>query len=238
MERSVSAAPTSSRASTGTTGALLTAGVAAGPFYVVLGLLQVLIRPGYDWTRHDLSLLSNGPLGWIQIANFVVTGLLVVAGALGMRRAMRGSQGGTWAPLLVGLYGIGLIAAGIFVADPMNGFPPGTPAGPPVHPTGHGFLHILSGALGFLALIAACFVFARRFAALGQRAWAAFSIVTGVLFFAAFFGVAMGSQAGGATLVFVTVAFTIAVLLAWTWLSLVSMGLRAEQASSGRNQSR
>ncbi len=235
MEKPVSTAPMSSTVSAGTSRALLTAGVAAGPLYVVLGVLQALLRPGYDWTRHDLSLLSNGPLGWIQIVNFVLTGLLVIAGAVGMRRAMRGSRGGTWAPLLIGLYGLGIVAAGIFIADPMNGFPPGTPAGPPINPTGHGFLHILSGAIGFLALIAACFVFARRFAALGQRTWVAFSIVTGVLFFAAFFGVAMGSQAGGATLIFVTVAFTIAVLLAWTWLSLVSARLKVEQAGTGKN---
>jgi hypothetical protein len=211
------------------TGRLLSCGIIAGPLYVALGLLQVLIRPGFDATRHDLSLLSNGDLGWIQIANFLLSGLLVIAGAAGMRRAMRATRGGTWAPLLIGLYGLGLIAAGIFAADPMNGFPPGTPAGPPVNPTSHGFMHILSGAIGFLGLIAACFVFARRFRALGERGWAAFSVITGAIFCAAFFGIAMGSQQGGATLVFVTVACTMAVVLAWTWLSLLAARLRREQ---------
>ena len=211
---------------------LLTCGIIAGPLYVAVGLLQSVFRPGYD-PRHDLSLLSNGSLGWIQIANFLVSGLLVVAAAVGMRRAIRGSRGGTWAPWLIGLYGLGLIGAGIFVADPMNGFPPGTPAGPPVNPTGHGFMHILSGALGFLGLIAACFVFARRFAELKQGRWTAFSIATGILFFAAFFGVAAGSQQGGTTLVFVTLAFTVAVLLAWAWLSLVAARLIHADISSG-----
>ncbi len=232
MERAVAGPRTSPAASMGTTRTLLMAGVIAGPLYVLLGLVQAMIRPGYDWTKHDLSLLSNGQLGWIQIANFVLTGLLVIAGAIGMRRAMRGSRGGTWAPLLIGLYGLGLVAAGIFVADPMNGFPPGTPAGPPVNPSGHGFLHIISGAVGFLGLIAACFVMARRFAGLRQGGWAAFSIVTGVLFFAAFFGIAMGSQQGGATLVIVTIAFTIAVVLAWIWLSLTASGLIAQLSNS------
>ena len=37
---------------------------------------------------HPLSLLSLGDLGWIQIANFVVTGLLVTACAIGMRRVL------------------------------------------------------------------------------------------------------------------------------------------------------
>ncbi len=203
------------------TKALLNCGMIAGPVYIAVGLLQIFVRPGFDWTRDDLSLLSNGTLGWIQIANFVLSGLLVIAGAVGVRQALRGQRAGTWGALLLGLYGLGLIGAGIFVADPMNGFPPGTPAGAPVNPSSHGFLHILSGGIGFLGLIAACLVFARRFASPGQRGWAAFSILTGVVFFAAFFGIAMGSQQGGAALVFVTLAFTLAVILAWTWISLL-----------------
>lgn len=201
--------------------ALLNCGMLAGPLYVVLGIFQMFIRPGFDWARDDLSLLSNGSLGWIQIANFLLTGLLVIAGATGVRQALHGQRAGAWGPLLLGLYGLGLIGAGIFVADPMNGFPPGTPAGAPVNPSAHGFMHILSGAIGFLGLIAACFVFARRYASLGQRGWAAFSIITGVVFFAGFFGIAMGSQQGGATLIIVTVTFTLAVLIAWTWMSLM-----------------
>ncbi len=228
MERAAASARTSSVSSVEVTKILLSAGVVAGPLYVLLGLFQALIRPGFDWTRHDLSLLSNGPMGWIQVANFVVTGLLVIAGAVGMRRAMRGSRGGTWAPLLIGLYGLGLIAAGAFVADPMNGFPPGTPAGPPLQPTVHGFLHIISGAVGFLGLIAACFVFARRHAAAREPGWAAFSVATGVLFLFAFFGIAGGSQQGGTTLVVVTVAFTAAVILAWLWLALTASRLIAQ----------
>src|SRR5207253_6149221 len=107
------------------TRALLGAGLIAGLLYIVVGLIQMLIRPGFDIRRHELSLMSNGDLGWIQIGNFVVTGLLVIAAAIGMRRVLRGNRGGTWGPLLVAVYGAGLIAAGAFVADPMNGFPPG-----------------------------------------------------------------------------------------------------------------
>src|SRR5215213_6691517 len=129
---------------------LLACGAVAGPLYIALGMLQMLIRPGYDPTRHDLSLMSNGDLGWIQITNFVMTGLLVIVGALGMKRALAGSRGGTWGPVLVAIYGLGLIGAGIFVADPALGFPPGTPAD--AHEiSGHGILHFVTGGIGFLA---------------------------------------------------------------------------------------
>src|ERR1700754_1219670 len=70
------------------TRSLLGYGVLAGPFYLVVGLAQALTRSGYAITRHDLSLLANGPLGWIQIADFVLSGLMTVAAGVGMRRAL------------------------------------------------------------------------------------------------------------------------------------------------------
>lgn len=97
---------------------LLTCGLAAGPLYIVLGTGQALMRDGFDVRRHALSLLGNGELGWIQAGNFLLSGALVIAGALGVRRLLRGTRGGTWGPVLLAVYGLGLIGAGIFTADP------------------------------------------------------------------------------------------------------------------------
>jgi hypothetical membrane protein len=213
------------RVSHDNTRALLCCGLVAGPLYMVVGLIQILIRPGFDITRHDLSLMSNGSLGWIQVANFLAAGLLVIAGAAGMRRVLRPARGGTWGPLLVGIYGLSLIGAGIFVADPAFGFPPGTLAD--AHTiSSHGLLHLMSGAVGFLALIAACFVFARRFAGLGQGGWAAYSVATGIIFFAAFVGIASGP--GNPVIV---VGFWIGVIVAWAWVSAISARLMTEHSA-------
>lgn len=198
------AAPARSR-----TGALLACGVVAGPIYITVAVLQMVIREGFDITRHPVSLLSNGDLGWIQIANFIVTGLLTIAFATGL--------GGTWAARLVGLCGGGVVAAGLFSADPMDGFP----AGEPAVLSWHGMLHFAVGGIGFLALIAACLIMAHRHAAEGRRGWAAYSATTGVLFFAAFFGIASGSRIPG-----INVAFAVAVVLGWTWISLTAVRLR------------
>lgn len=209
--------------------AALACGVVAGPIYIVVGVIEMLTRPGFDPTRHDLSLMSNGDWGWIHIAMLVLTGLLTIAGAVGMRLVLRGSRGGTWGPLLVGVYGLGLIGAGFFTADPALGFPPGTPAD--AHAVSwHGLLHFVSGGIGFLALIAACFVFARRFAAQRLRGWEVYSVATGVLFFAAFVGIAVGSQAKGPLLTFVILAFSVAVVLGWAWVSAMAARLLAERA--------
>jgi len=208
---------TSTQTTSKVTRSLLTCGIIAAPIYTVVGLIQIFTREGFDITRHSLSLLSNGDLGWIQISNFLVTGLLTIAGALGIRRALAGGRGRTWGPLLVGVYGLGLICAGLLVADPALGFPPGTPDGPPVELTPHGLGHFVAGGVGFLALIAACFVLARRFAGLGERGWATYSVATGVLFFAGFFGIAAGNQIPGVSLV-----FAVAVVIGWGWVSAVS----------------
>jgi hypothetical protein len=203
---------------------LLACGAAAGPVYIAVAFIQGLTREGFDFSRHAVSLLSNGELGWIQIINFIVAGLLVLAGAAGMQRALRGSRGGASGPFFLGVYGLGLIGAGIFIADPASGFPPGTPAGSNAV-SWHGLMHFISGGIGFLGLIAACFSFARRFAGLRQRGWAAYSAVTGLIFFAAFLGIASGSGQSA-----VILAFWFASVLAWAWISVMSIRLFGEIA--------
>jgi hypothetical protein len=203
------------------TRALLACGAVAGPIYLIVGLAQAFTRPGFDLTRHSLSLLSNGDLGWIHITNLVITGLLVVAGAHGLRRALASGRGSAWAPLLLGIYGLSLIGAGFFVADPGFGFPPGTQADATIV-TWRGIMHFVSGGIGFLALIAACFILAWCFASTQQRGWAMFSLLTGIVFFAAFIGIASGSGNPWTIL-----GFWIGVVLAWIWLSLLSAKIRA-----------
>src|ERR1700730_15058315 len=155
---------TSKKTTTTLTRALLAAGVVAGPlFYVMVGI-QALTRPGFDIRRYPPSLLSLGGLGWIQIATFVATGLGGVACAAGIRRALRYGRGATWGPLMVGLWGLGLIAAGIFTADPAIGFPPGPPRGTQTHLSWHAVLHGAAFFPSFVSRVVACVVFARRFA--------------------------------------------------------------------------
>lgn len=211
------------RAGPDTTRALLTCGLSAGPIYVAISLAQALGREGFDITRHAWSLLANGDLGWIQMVNLITVGALTLAAAVGMSRALRAGAGRTWIPVLIGVYGLSLIAAGLFRADPMDGFPIGTPAGPPATISWHGIAHLVAGAIGFLALIVGCFVFARRSAAAGERGWMAFSIATGVFYLGAFAGIASGSNQPA-----IVLAFVAAVIIGWSWLAAVAARLRRE----------
>ena len=206
------------------TRSLLGYGIVAGPFYVVVSITQALLREGFDLRRHEWSLLATGGPGWIQITNFILTGAMVVAAALGLSRAWTTGAGHRTAPILIAIYGVSLVGAGIFTADPMLGFPVGTPAGPPAVVSLHGILHLVCGGVGFGCLIAACLVIGRRFRRQGQPGWAWFSRITGVLFLAGFGGVVSGATTPG-----VNLAFTAAVVLAWTWLSALSLHVYRDQ---------
>jgi Protein of unknown function (DUF998) len=173
--------PVASRASGRITRALLACGVAGGPFFYVLAIGQILTRPGFDIRRHAISLLSLGDLGWIQNINFAVTGALSIACAVGVRRALGGGRGATWGPALIGIFGAGTLLAGFFHADPGLGFPPGAPAGMPTGMSWHAALHEMSFITAMVAMIAASFVFSRRFASLGRRGWAAYCAASGIV---------------------------------------------------------
>lgn len=60
------------------TRALLACGLAA-PLFVAVILVESALRPGYRSVDHFISELSLGPWGWIQVTNFIATGLLLIA---------------------------------------------------------------------------------------------------------------------------------------------------------------
>ncbi|PWU46111.1 hypothetical protein DLE60_02650 [Micromonospora globispora] len=90
----------------------------------------------------------------------------------------------------------------------------------------HGVAHFAAGALAFTALIAACLIAARRFARRGERTWAAYSGATGVSFAAAWLAL-IGSAGNPVAMV----AFALAVVAGWAW---VSITLRRALGDPGR----
>jgi hypothetical protein len=122
----------------------------------------------------------------------------------------------------VAAWGIGLLGAGLFITDPVSGYPPGTPA-MIVDPTPHGALHDQISLLGFLGLTVACFVFASHFATRGERGWTVYSILTGLLFPT---GIILSSAAFAQTeslVAFGGLIQRVTVTLGWTWLTLLAL---------------
>ena len=156
---------------------LLAAGVIAGPIFVVTGAVQAATRDGFELSHQPLSLLSLGDLGWIQITNFVLAGLLSLAFAVGVGRTLVSGPASRWAARLLAVFGVGLIIGGVFVPDPALGYPPGTPDEIPSSLSLHGMLHAVAPPLAFIALVATCFVVARRLSAEQHRAAAGWTRV-------------------------------------------------------------
>src|SRR5436309_11761276 len=120
---------------------LLIAGGAIGPLlFVVVLLIEGATRPGYSAWHNYGSSLSLGDQGWMQITNFIVCGLLTLGFAIGLRQVFRTGRSPVWGLMLLGVFAVGLIVAGVFVTDPSLGYPPGTPISgpPPPHATIHG----------------------------------------------------------------------------------------------------
>jgi hypothetical membrane protein len=170
----------------------LRCGAVAGPLFVLLVLAQDYTRPGFDPRVHLLSLLSLGDLGWIQMANFAGAGILNVLYAIGLRRRLHPGPGAAAAPILIAIYGIGLIAVGFFTTDPALGYPPG--AVTPTGPSPHGAIHALGGLIIFLSLSGSLFAFGRRFWSRGERAWASYVVLSAIVLLAVFFGTISNSE--------------------------------------------
>lgn len=198
------------------TRSLLGYGPLAGTVFVGSIFIQGLTRRGFSIPHDDASLLANGPLGWIQVATFLVAGAMTIAAAAGVRRALPSR----WAPRLIGLYGAGLMAAGVFRADPADGFGPGAPAGKATHISWHGDGHLIAASIGFVAVIAACFAVARYLSPAGHRGLAVYSRITGIAFLAAFAGVTSGSSSPA-----VVLPFYAAVTAIFAWLSVICIHL-------------
>jgi hypothetical protein len=194
---------------------LLRSGVLAGPFYLGVSLIQAFLRQGFDLARHPLSLLANGPGGWIQTANFVITGLMVLAAAVGFRRVLGPkSRAVTW---LLGGFGVAMIVAAILPADPVDGFPPGTPEGFPTSISTTGLLHFVAGALGFTFLAISCFAAARAMSRRNVPSLARLSLLSGLAIVLGFFG--------GMVLPVGILGIWFAVVVGWAWLAAMSLGL-------------
>jgi hypothetical membrane protein len=197
------------------TRSLLGYGVVVGPFYLLLGVAQGLLRPGFSFARHPLSVLANGDYGWVQTTNFALSGLMVIAAAIGIARVVgRGARATSWT---LAAFGAGVALAAIFRADALEGFPVGTPLGPPTSISTMGLTHFLVSALAFTCFGVSALLAAPMLARRGERAMSRLSLASGLVMLLGFFGAfALPSPVLG---------IWISVVTGWAWLAVLSRHL-------------
>ncbi len=135
-------------------------------FMVEIGW-QPLGDPAGAWP----SGLALGPYGWIQVLNFVVSGLLLMLLAVGLHTGVDG-RGARVGPVLLLIAGAAMALMG-FETDPIFREGPRTL---------HGWIHDLAFALFVLALLPSFFFLWRRFRkATSWRNHARYTLATGTL---------------------------------------------------------
>ncbi len=158
---------------------LLRCGLAGGPVFVTVFLVEGALRDGYRPLRHPVSSLAVGPRGWIQSANFAVTGTLFLAGAAGLWRARDPAVSMRAGAALIGAAGAGLIGSAVFITDPVSGYPPGTP-GALAGPTRTGTMHNLAAIPVFGGLAAAALGYSWQSFRAGHRGFGLYSAATAI----------------------------------------------------------
>jgi len=197
-------------------------GVLAGPFFIAVFLIEGILRPDYQPMRQPVSALAIGSRGWIQRVNFFITGLLALAYAPGLRGALAPYGNPWWPPLLVVIFGLGLIGAGFFVTD-ITGLEWPSRA----RRTRDGILHDQASFPVFVALTAASVIFGRLFADAGDFGWAVYSVASGIavvtFFVLAGLGFAFKLNLNGVG----GLMQRLSIVGGWMWLSLVAAHLMA-----------
>ncbi len=150
------------------------AGMLAPALFVAVFTLEGWLRPGYRPLATYVSALSLGPRGWVQIANFILFGLLTFAFTRALAVEFRTGKASRGGLILLTIIAACYFLSGPFVMDPM-----GTPLD---QATVHGTLHGIFGAIVFLLMPITCFVYLRRFSSdPGWHAMKWWTIVLGTI---------------------------------------------------------
>lgn len=222
----------------GKTRLLLTCGALAGPLFTIIWFITGLTRANYDAMRHPISSLSIGEFGWTQVTNFLLTSLLTLALAFGLRSALQSRGGSKWGVIWITLVGIGFLGAALFVTDPMNGYPPGTPL-LLMQPTLLGRLHRLFSALVFFGLPGAGFTLGGLFARNGERTWATYSRASAIAFIVMFVLTSIGFAQVMPLVSYAGLLQRITLLIGLTWMTVLPLHLLNLPSTSpviGRNK--
>lgn len=192
---------------------LLIAGGALGPLlFILVFLVEGAIRPGYSAWRQMVSELCLGKRGWVQVANFLICGLLLLGFAVGLGQVLPSGPGAMWGPVLLGLFALGLTLSGLFVGEPH---------------TPQGILHGLAGLLVFSSLPLASVVLAWCFAsAPAWHGWALYSLVTGIVVVGMFIATSTVSnldQQGVLENAPAGLLQRLTILVGWSWIALLAL---------------
>jgi len=202
---------------------LILCGAIAGLLFTFSWIIQEAFRESYNPMMIPISSLAIGSLGWIQTLTFLITGTLIILFAYGLWKMTKNEYNGVskWGIILILVCAVGLIGAGCFTTDPMNGYPEGTPLVND-NPSFNSVMHQLFSSFLFFGLPIACFIFANYFTVKKELKLMIFSSLSGILFLILFLLTSLGfSQLGGLQL-YAGLLQRITLTIGFLWIFLIS----------------
>jgi hypothetical protein len=200
----------------------LIGGIVGGPFFVITYMIQGFFREEYNWLRHPVSSLAIGEYGWIQITNFFITGFCFLCFAYGLLKTLKPPFHKVSAALLFMIIGVGLTGAGIFVTDPIAGYPPELPY--QNHQLSfHGKLHNIFSFPVFIGIIVACLSFRKKFRLLGKKNWASYSFFSGISMITMFAMAGFGFADIDPLKDYSGLLQRFSIMVGWFWISAVAV---------------
>jgi len=144
-------------------------GISAPIIFALLVVVASLARQDYSQTSNFVSDLGVGPYSFIQNINFFIFGILSIGLALGLRGALPPAKSLKAGVILVIIFGLGIILAGIFPESYLSQVP-----------------HNLVSATAFITIIAAQFLVWYGLRKEDEKIWgtyAKYCLISGLLSF-------------------------------------------------------
>lgn len=141
--------------------ALLCSGVAGGVLFSTVYFCFGVISPNYYMIHEPISKLQLQSYGWIQSLNYIISGLLICAFAIALRKELVSGFGSVLIPFFHLLTGLGSILLGLCLAPQVQ---------------------LYTGGIIFLSLITGLLLLTRRFPVSSQwHGWTTYTILTVLL---------------------------------------------------------
>jgi hypothetical membrane protein len=157
---------------------LLCCGIIGAALFSIVNFTFGALSPDYDVARQSVGDLEMASFGWVQSANFILTGLFMTAFAWGLRMELVSGPGAVSLPALQAALGIIMSLLGIFVHTPV---------------------HTILGIVFFIVIVFNFLIFARRFSMDTRwKGWASYTIASAAAMIVLFVFYTLSRQHHGA----------------------------------------
>lgn len=136
--------------------ALATTALVTLAFFLATAWLLPLIT-GHDIVGDTISEMALGPGGFVLTIAFVSVGIGILCLAVVIRAVTAGERGSALGSLLVAIYGVGAILAGVFPTERIDA------AAEVWQQSATGLIHVIASLVSFIAIVIGIFVLGRTF---------------------------------------------------------------------------